>query len=130
MSPRLFLSIMLLFVLPCGVPCVIFASSDNWVEVTRFSDEIWFMPDYTSPFQIDCSEWRIRWEVESIFYLGDLNFWVVCVFGGLGLFLVEFDSSANGRVLIRKFLHSLLKSFVGSQFSFDKDPCSSHLITA
>ena len=54
-----------------------FSNSENWVEVKRFNDEIWFMPGYTAPFMIDCKEWRIRWEVVSIFYLGDLNFWVV-----------------------------------------------------
>jgi len=75
-------SVSMLFLLLCfglssSMLSVAFASSDNWVEVTRFSDEIWFMPEYTDSFQINCSEWRIRWEVESLSYGSDLSFWVV-----------------------------------------------------
>jgi len=57
----------------------IIATNDigNWVEVTRFTDDIWLLPDYTDSFLIDHDEWRIRWEVISIFYIGDLSFWVV-----------------------------------------------------
>lgn len=75
--PAYFLIALLCCCLIYCTPSVAFASSENWVEVARFTDEIWLMPDYTGPFIIDCKEWRVRWEVVSIFYLGDLSFWVV-----------------------------------------------------
>lgn len=43
-------------------PGTVFASSGNWVEVTRFSahgDSV-----TTEPFTCDYAEWRIRWEFD------------------------------------------------------------------
>lgn len=42
---------------------IVFASSDNWSEVTRFTDDKGTMFT-TDPFTIDHVEWRIRWEYE------------------------------------------------------------------
>jgi hypothetical protein len=47
---------------------ITFASSTNWVEVTRFSDSRAFFGD-TNDFTIDHIEWRIKWEFEE----GDLR---------------------------------------------------------
>ena len=38
---------------------MVFASSDNWVEVVRFNGTIW--PEYTEHFTIDYFDWRIKW---------------------------------------------------------------------
>ena len=43
---------------------IVFASSGNWVEVTRFTDEGINFP--TDTFTIDHVEWRIRWEYEPL----------------------------------------------------------------
>ena len=46
----------------------VFASSENWVEVARFTDTRAFFGD-TEVFTVNQSEWRLRWEFEE----GDLR---------------------------------------------------------
>ena len=49
------------FVLLGSVPSIVFASSDNWVEVTTFTGSGGVHS--TSRFAVDYVDWRIRWEV-------------------------------------------------------------------
>ena len=46
------------------IPNVVFASSENWVEVTRYGGSEAFFGD-TNSFTINHSAWRIRWEFEE-----------------------------------------------------------------
>jgi hypothetical protein len=49
------------FLLLMSAPCIVFASSDNWVEVTTFTGPSGVHS--TSHFTVDYIDWRIRWEV-------------------------------------------------------------------
>ena len=49
------------FLLLWSVPSIVFASSDNWVEVTTFTGSGGVHS--TSRFAVDYVDWRIRWEV-------------------------------------------------------------------
>ena len=46
------------------MPSIVFASSENWVEVDRFTGGSW--NGGTRPFIINHIEWRIRWNYEPI----------------------------------------------------------------
>ena len=64
MGDRKTSSIVVLFsclLLLVSVPSIVFASSDNWVEVTRFTGSGGVHS--TSHFTVDYADWRIRWEV-------------------------------------------------------------------
>lgn len=63
MSPKLFLSIMLLFI-ACSFTysTVVFASSDNWIEVAILTGGGGIST--TQSFSCDHVDWRIRWEIE------------------------------------------------------------------
>lgn len=50
------------FLLLGSVPSIVFASSDNWVEVTTFTGSAGGVHS-TSHFTVDYVDWRIRWEV-------------------------------------------------------------------
>jgi len=50
------------FLLLWSVPSIVFASSDNWVEVTTFTGSAGGVHS-TSRFAVDYVDWRIRWEV-------------------------------------------------------------------
>ena len=57
-----FIVLLFCFCLPVFTSGIVFASSGNWVEVTRFTGTIW--GGSTEPFTCDHIEWRIRWSYE------------------------------------------------------------------
>ena len=52
------------FLLLGSVPSIVFAFSDNWVEVTTFTGSGGVHS--TSHFAVDYVDWRIRWEVTPV----------------------------------------------------------------
>ncbi|WGM89111.1 MAG: hypothetical protein NUK63_09375 [Candidatus Bathyarchaeum tardum] len=56
----------ILFFSTC-VPKVVFASSENWVEVARFNGTA-FTFGVSDPFQIYHEEWRVLWETNNLFH--------------------------------------------------------------
>lgn len=58
--PPYFLMVLLCCSLIHCIPSIVFASSDNWVEVTQFDGTIWGKS--TEVFTIDSNEWRIKWK--------------------------------------------------------------------
>jgi hypothetical protein len=49
------------FLLLGSVPSIVFASSDNWVEVITFHNAVGF--GMTSRFNVVYVDWRIKWEI-------------------------------------------------------------------
>jgi hypothetical protein len=60
------------FLLLGSVPSIVFASSENWVEVDRFTGGSW--NGGTRPFIINHIEWRIRWNYEPIIDVDSMGF--------------------------------------------------------
>ncbi|WNZ30140.1 MAG: hypothetical protein IAX21_04620 [Candidatus Bathyarchaeota archaeon] len=54
-------SLMTVLFLSTCIPNAVFASSENWVEVMRFSENSSWLGE-TDPFIIDHVDWRIKWE--------------------------------------------------------------------
>jgi len=61
-SSLIVLLLILCLVLSVFSSGIAFASSETWVEVTRFTEDDKFFQ--TEPFTIEHVEWRIRWEYE------------------------------------------------------------------
>jgi len=61
----------ILFLSTC-IPNLVFASSENWVEVENW-DGNGSLFGYSSPFDINHIEWRIRWEYTPMSPVGSQN---------------------------------------------------------
>ena len=77
----------------------VFASSENWVEVTRFTDEGTNYP--TDPFTIDYVEWRIIWEFDPChWHFVDLNTLSITTYplGEVESYVNQINEKPNGNL--------------------------------
>ena len=89
--------------------CVAFASSGNWVEVTRFAGEGGGV-GYSPHFMIEYVECRIRWQYSSIYgwdWDRDFSFYVEPndnVSEGMGIASVTDPMEKNGTLNINNYI--------------------------
>ena len=97
------------FCLLVSSAAIVFASSDNWIEVTRFSgSSAHGSIVITEPFSCDHVEWRIRWEFDSGHgHFPQLHFFSFTTYpqGEETFFVDQIYEMANGSLRGTSYIH-------------------------
>ena len=96
-------------------PSVAFASSENWVEVTRFTGYGSLHGD-SSPFRIKHVEWRIKWEFTTAtdWWFNDFSFYVNPHNGGKVIASISYPNEKNGTLYITHYTGEFHLFFISS----------------